>query len=510
MTSGLHLSTSDYNNSIINFDQNTVLAQYSSLPEISTQTFQLEIQPGEGHTQIDVLNFQQYQSQVMQQGDIQNQNKTTDLAIQPSQKWISVFESFENLESENDLGDELRKTPKTKIVWTPQKSDSPWKDGKGDRSLNSNKREPLSLDKKRGTPREVQKIECSSTQKLMPKSLKRNVQPNEKSRKLRQDEIEKLKSKGEKWTSVRQGAPSDLKRRDGDSENKPRDVKPKDEKQTSLLQSAPSDLKKRDGDSKFKPREIKQKILHKSAPIESKKRNAKKLISVGEDQYFKVGKGSKLIRYSEQDRNNQTSHEKRGEKRLARDGDDSSVNSSKKQQKTSNNHNHTDHHCHHDRRYNYNHHNRQLCMHFCKFGECQYRDEGTCRLRHDMQKVQICFRWLNGNCSDPKCKQQHAIVKDLLPLCLHFLQGKCSRENCPFLHIYLGSCVKPCKDFLAGYCAKGSECTQLHLTKKQLEKYQLLNASRDKTIDKINNRIINKHSVPTQIDEISFLPSFLK
>eukprot|EP01023_Acetabularia_acetabulum_P058267 TRINITY_DN6859_c0_g1_i3.p2 TRINITY_DN6859_c0_g1~~TRINITY_DN6859_c0_g1_i3.p2 ORF type:complete len:115 (-),score=3.21 TRINITY_DN6859_c0_g1_i3:314-658(-) len=91
-----------------------------------------------------------------------------------------------------------------------------------------------------------------------------------------------------------------------------------------------------------------------------------------------------------------------------------------------------------------------------------------------------------------------------------YFQGKCSRENCPFLHIYLGSCVKPCKDFLAGYCAKGSECTQLHLTKKQLEKYQLLNASRDKTIDKINNRIINKHSVPTQIDEISFLPSFLK
>ena len=55
------------------------------------------------------------------------------------------------------------------------------------------------------------------------------------------------------------------------------------------------------------------------------------------------------------------------------------------------------------------------------------------------------------------------------------LQGECSKEDCKYLHRELQANAGVCRAYAAGFCAKGSACTQKHLTPRMLRE---LRASR--------------------------------
>ncbi len=58
----------------------------------------------------------------------------------------------------------------------------------------------------------------------------------------------------------------------------------------------------------------------------------------------------------------------------------------------------------------------------CRTGRCLGQEKGTCRYLHKPDTVAVCPRWVQGKCSDGKCRLQHRLCPDLMPICTFFLQ----------------------------------------------------------------------------------------
>lgn len=56
-------------------------------------------------------------------------------------------------------------------------------------------------------------------------------------------------------------------------------------------------------------------------------------------------------------------------------------------------------------------------------GRCANKDEGSCPLVHDPDKVAVCGAWIEGRCTVPDCPLQHRHRPQLMPLCEHFLKA---------------------------------------------------------------------------------------
>ncbi|KAK9790776.1 hypothetical protein WJX73_008877 [Symbiochloris irregularis] len=108
------------------------------------------------------------------------------------------------------------------------------------------------------------------------------------------------------------------------------------------------------------------------------------------------------------------------------------------------------------------------CPAYCRTGRCLGQEKGTCRYLHKPDTVAVCPRWVQGKCSDGKCRLQHRLCPDLMPICTFFLQGLCSNASCPYLHVRLDPAAPTCPAFLRGYCPKGAACLKKHVTPRMV------------------------------------------
>ncbi|CAK9160366.1 unnamed protein product [Ilex paraguariensis] len=99
---------------------------------------------------------------------------------------------------------------------------------------------------------------------------------------------------------------------------------------------------------------------------------------------------------------------------------------------------------------------RKYCQFFTRFGKCN-KDDGKCPYIHDLGKIVVCTKFLNGSCTNPNCKLTHKVIPERMQDCSYFLQGLCSNENCPYRHVNVNPNSSICEGFLKGYCAKGNE-----------------------------------------------------
>ncbi|KAL8166138.1 hypothetical protein V2J09_007637 [Rumex salicifolius] len=104
---------------------------------------------------------------------------------------------------------------------------------------------------------------------------------------------------------------------------------------------------------------------------------------------------------------------------------------------------------------------RKYCQFFTRFGKCN-KEEGKCPYIHDPSKTAVCTKFLNGLCSDPKCKLTHKVIPERMPDCSFFLHGLCSNESCPYRHVSVNPKAAICESFLKGYCSEGNECRKKH------------------------------------------------
>ncbi|KAL0955846.1 hypothetical protein HGRIS_002048 [Hohenbuehelia grisea] len=105
------------------------------------------------------------------------------------------------------------------------------------------------------------------------------------------------------------------------------------------------------------------------------------------------------------------------------------------------------------------------CPRFSVTGICSRGH--TCLYQHDSDKIAICWKFLQGNCSSTAgtCNLSHDPTPERTPLCVHFLnKGRCTREGCPFPHVNVGARTGICRDFaVLGYCARGLDCDRQHV-----------------------------------------------
>ncbi|GFQ01666.1 zinc finger CCCH domain-containing protein 7 [Phtheirospermum japonicum] len=104
---------------------------------------------------------------------------------------------------------------------------------------------------------------------------------------------------------------------------------------------------------------------------------------------------------------------------------------------------------------------RKYCQFFTRFGKCN-KDDGKCPYIHDLSKIAVCTKFLNGLCTNVDCKLTHKVIPERMEDCSYFLKGSCSNEKCPYRHVNVNSESGVCKNFLRGYCADGNECLKKH------------------------------------------------
>lgn len=78
---------------------------------------------------------------------------------------------------------------------------------------------------------------------------------------------------------------------------------------------------------------------------------------------------------------------------------------------------------------------KQYCMFFNKFGKCTKKEKGSCPYIHDVEKIAVCRRFLQGTCTKDQCLLSHKLDPVKMPACKFYLEGLCTRENCPYLHV---------------------------------------------------------------------------
>lgn len=103
------------------------------------------------------------------------------------------------------------------------------------------------------------------------------------------------------------------------------------------------------------------------------------------------------------------------------------------------------------------------CPIFRKFGECRRKEKSKCVFLHDKKHINICRKFLSGQCNELECRLSHNVSLEKMPTCNFFLQGCCVRENCPYLHVKVNEKVEICVDFIKGYCQWGKDCSKRHV-----------------------------------------------
>lgn len=104
---------------------------------------------------------------------------------------------------------------------------------------------------------------------------------------------------------------------------------------------------------------------------------------------------------------------------------------------------------------------QQYCQFFTRFGKCD-KEGGKCPYIHDREKVAVCTKFLRGTCSNVNCELTHKIMPERMEDCSYFLQGYCTHENCPYRHVNVNPKASVCDGFLKGYCAEGDKCNKKH------------------------------------------------
>lgn len=104
---------------------------------------------------------------------------------------------------------------------------------------------------------------------------------------------------------------------------------------------------------------------------------------------------------------------------------------------------------------------QQYCQFFTRFGKCN-KEGGKCPYIHDREKVAVCTKFLRGTCSNVDCELTHKIIPERMEDCSYFLQGYCTKENCPYRHVNVNPKASVCDGFLKGYCAEGDKCNKKH------------------------------------------------
>eukprot|EP01018_Ginkgo_biloba_P019123 Gb_37874 [translate_table: standard] len=104
---------------------------------------------------------------------------------------------------------------------------------------------------------------------------------------------------------------------------------------------------------------------------------------------------------------------------------------------------------------------QQYCQFFTRFGKCD-KEGGKCPYIHDREKVAVCTNFLKGTCSNVNCKLTHKVIPERMQDCSYFLQGFCTNENCPYRHVNVNPKARVCDGFLKGYCADGDKCNKKH------------------------------------------------
>ncbi|KAF3288510.1 hypothetical protein TWF970_005574 [Orbilia oligospora] len=103
------------------------------------------------------------------------------------------------------------------------------------------------------------------------------------------------------------------------------------------------------------------------------------------------------------------------------------------------------------------------CKFFTSTGKCVRGN--TCPYVHDPDRVAICPKFLQNNCSDgDSCDLSHIPNPHRVPACLHFLRGNCSNESCKYAHVRVNPSAPICRPFAKeGYCDKGADCLDKHV-----------------------------------------------
>lgn len=104
---------------------------------------------------------------------------------------------------------------------------------------------------------------------------------------------------------------------------------------------------------------------------------------------------------------------------------------------------------------------QQYCQFFTRFGKCD-KEGGKCPYIHDREKVAVCTKFLRGTCSNVNCELTHKIIPERMEDCSYFLQGFCTNESCPYRHVNVNPKASVCDGFLKGYCAEGDKCNKKH------------------------------------------------
>ncbi|KAH9305277.1 hypothetical protein KI387_009681, partial [Taxus chinensis] len=104
---------------------------------------------------------------------------------------------------------------------------------------------------------------------------------------------------------------------------------------------------------------------------------------------------------------------------------------------------------------------QQYCQFFTRFGKCN-KEDGKCPYIHDREKVAVCTKFLKGACFNAICELTHKIIPERMEDCSYFLKGFCTNEKCPYRHVNVNPKAPVCDGFLKGYCAEGDKCNKKH------------------------------------------------
>ncbi|CAN1234592.1 Zinc finger CCCH domain-containing protein 7 [Linum perenne] len=161
---------------------------------------------------------------------------------------------------------------------------------------------------------------------------------------------------------------------------------------------------------------------------DAKKPYVPRRLTIGKDEYVRIGNGNKLIRNPKKRSRILASEKVRWSLHTAR---------SRLAKK------------------------RKYCQFFTRFGKCN-KDDGKCPYIHDPSKIAVCTKFLQGLCSNHDCKLTHKVIPERMPDCSFYLQGLCTNKRCSYRHVHVNPKASTCEGFLKGYCADGNECQKRH------------------------------------------------
>lgn len=147
------------------------------------------------------------------------------------------------------------------------------------------------------------------------------------------------------------------------------------------------------------------------------------------------------------------------------------------------------------------------CQIFRKLGKCAGFDRRKCPKLHEKIHVDICAKFLKGECINKNCLLSHNVSLSKMPVCKFFLQGCCVREDCPYLHKKLSQKAEICLDFLKGFCSLADKCDKRHEflcpdfeSKGKCEKVKCIYCRKKSKFNKIPTKIDKNTKVGNNLD----------